>query len=187
MQRVCLERFAGIFLRHTIQTARTDEINAHAQPENQDRLQAGTYMRAVEEQPLERFPDNVHGGEQQQRGLDECGETFHFSVAVKMIRIGGLVCDAHRKISDDRGYKIQDGMQRFGQHAQAAGAHHQKYFQRDQQNGRAHRGQRGQPLFVGCAFECVQSHRGIIRCECDLAAHATMRFLSIRRNCGGVL
>jgi len=32
---------------------------------------------------------------------------------VLVIGVGRLVCDAHRKIGDDRCHKIQDGMQRF--------------------------------------------------------------------------
>ena len=119
----------GYFCGHAIQSARADEINSHAQRENQDRQQAGANVHGVEEQPLKRFPDDVHGGEQQQAGFDERGKTFHFPVAVEMIRVGGFVRNAHRKIGDDRGHQIQDGMQRFGQNAQAAGAHREKYLQ----------------------------------------------------------
>ena len=67
----------------------------HAEREEQDACKLGRMCAVVEKQPLERFPDDVHGGEQEQRGFNECGETFHFSMAVEMIRVGGLICHAH--------------------------------------------------------------------------------------------
>src|SRR5277367_2583323 len=106
MQCVRFEGFAGIFLRHAIQTARADEINSHAQHQNQDGLQAGAQVRGVKEQPLKGFPDDVHSGEKQERGLYECGETFYLAVTVEVVRVGGLICNAHRKIGNHRRRKI---------------------------------------------------------------------------------
>ena len=70
-------------------------------------------------------------------------------------------------------------MQRFGQNAQAAGAHREKYLQRDEQHGRAYGGQRRHSLFAGCALEEVGRHRGIIRCGAALDAHRSVSALEI--------
>ena len=111
----------GYFCATRFRAARADKINSHADGENEDRLEARADVHRVEQQPLKGFPDDVQGGEKQQAGLDECGETFHFAVAIEMFGIGGLIRDAHGKIGDDGRDEIQDRMQRFGKNAQAAG------------------------------------------------------------------
>ena len=73
------------------------------------------------EQPVKRFPDDVERGQEQQARLDERGKALHFPVAVEMLRVGGLVRDAHGKIGDDGGDEIEDRMQGLRKNSQAAG------------------------------------------------------------------
>ena len=113
MQRVGFQSFAGIFLRHAIQGAGAHEIDAHTKKQNHDGEEARTQRTGVEEQALDRFPDDVDGGEKQQSSFDKGGETFDFAVTVEMIRVGRLVRDAHGKKRDDGGEEVEPRMHRF--------------------------------------------------------------------------
>ena len=107
MQRVGFQRVAGIFCQHPAQRFRAHHVNSHAQRQHQNRDQAGTYVNRVKYQPLKSFPDDVHRGEQQQRRFDERRKVFHFPVAVQMVRVGGLIRHAHRKVGNHRGDQVQ--------------------------------------------------------------------------------
>ena len=135
MQRVGFERLAGIFFGDAAESARADEIDRHRQQQNQDRGEAGMNLRGAEEQPLKRFPDDVERGEKQQSRFDERGKALDFSVAVEMLRVGGLIRHAHGKIGDDRRDEIEDGMQRFGKNSQAARDRREEHLQRDEHDG----------------------------------------------------
>ena len=80
----------------------------------------------MEKQPLKSFPDDVERGQQQQARLDERGKALHFPVAIEMLRIGGLVRDAHGKIRDDGGDEVEDRMQSLRKNSQAAGERGEK-------------------------------------------------------------
>ena len=82
----------------------------------------------MKEQAVDRFPDDVDRGEKQQGGFDEGGEAFHFSVAVEMVCVGRLVCDANGEEGDHGGDEVENGMQRFGQNSEAAGDHGEENF-----------------------------------------------------------
>ncbi len=151
MQRVRLERFARIFVRYAAQRPRADEVDSHRQSENHDDAEAQPNRRCAEEQPLKRLPDDVERGEQQQARLDERREAFHFAVAVEVLRVGGLVRHAHRKIGDHRRDKIENRMQRFRKNSQAAGDNRQDHFQRDEHQRRRHRPERRHLFLARCS------------------------------------
>jgi hypothetical protein len=63
----------------------------------------------MRDKAVDRFPDDVNRRENEQRGFDECGEAFDFSVAVEMVGVGGLIGNANGEERDDggefRGYR----------------------------------------------------------------------------------
>ena len=125
-----------------------------------DGHQAWANRHGVKEQALERFPDDVHRREKQQRGFHERRKAFHFSVAVEMLRVGGLVRDANGEICDDCGDQIENGMQCFGENAQAARRDREKNLQRNEYDGRSHRAERRHSLFTSCESEWFRGHSG---------------------------
>ena len=103
MQRVCLKGFAGIFARDASEPARADEVNCHANAENDDGAQTGPDVRRMEDEAMDRFPDDVDRRDNQKRGLHERGKAFDFSVAVEMIGVGRLIRNANGQKSDHGG------------------------------------------------------------------------------------
>ena len=121
-------------------------------------------LGARQSEPLDSFPDDVDRGHQQQRRFDKRRKTLDFSVAVEMLRIGGLVRHSHRKVGDHRGDQIKDRMQRLGKNSQAAGDRREKNLQRHQHDRRAHRPKRRHAFFAAGMLDSARNHAGIIRC-----------------------
>src|ERR1700728_970059 len=63
VQRVGFQRFAGIFLGHAIQGARTDEIYAHGYGENQNGRDARVNFDGMEDEALDGLEYDVNRGE----------------------------------------------------------------------------------------------------------------------------
>ena len=147
MKRVGFERVALVALGHAGEAPRARPVDGHGQAQNQDGSDARANMGLGEEQAAEGFPDDVDGSEEQQAGLDECGEIFDFSVAVGVNLVGRLVGNADGEIGEDGGNQVEAGVQRFREHAQAAGGGGQKHLQRNQHQCREDRAQRSQFLF----------------------------------------
>ena len=135
MQGVGFERFAGILFRYSIQRARADEVHSHAKRKNSDGHQTWPDGHGMEEQALKCLPDNVKRREQQKRRLDERGKTLHFSVAVEVLGVGGLVGHKHGDVGNYGGDQIQNRVQRFRKNAQASGDDGEKNLQKDEHDG----------------------------------------------------
>ncbi len=126
MERISLERFAWIFLDDARQCFGARHIDDERESEHDDRSDAGFDVYRAEEEPFERFENDVEGGDEEKRGFNERRKIFEFAVAVGMALIGRLIGDADGEEGDHRGDQIESGMQRFGQNAQAAGAQDKK-------------------------------------------------------------
>ena len=74
----------------------------------------GSNVRGMRDEAVDRFPDDVNRRENEQRGFDKGGEAFHFSVAVEMVSVGGLVCNANGEERDDCSDEVEDRVQRLG-------------------------------------------------------------------------
>ena len=75
-----------------------------------------------------------------------------------MIGVGGLIGDAHGKKGNDGSEKVEAGMHRLRQNAQAAGARYQKNLERQQQHGGADGRQRGEAFFARGLLGWIRSH-----------------------------
>ena len=131
-----------------------------------ERGDAGLDVDVVKEKPLDGFVDDPDAGEQQQAGLEEGGEIFHFAVAVLVIGVGGLVGNPNRHQRDDGGDQIESGMQSFRKNAQAAGGNAHHNFQRGDGERRQHGVPRHGALFGAHGLRTVNRgrsrHSGII-------------------------
>lgn len=138
VERVGLERLAGVLVRHAAQRARAAvvENDRHGHHEH------GPYVRlnlhGMEEEALDRLIDDPYAGGKEQAGFDEGGDVLDLAVAVLVLRVGGQVTDAHREEGDDRGHQIERRVQRLGKDAEAAA--HQAYDELEEgdRNGHQH-------------------------------------------------
>ncbi len=113
----------------------------------------------MKKEALEGFINDVDGSEDQEAGLDEGGEIFEFAVAVRMALVGGPVGNADGEKGDDRGNKIEAGMEGLGKHAEAARADDQKGFQTKKEGGGADAEQGGAFLLLDGGVEALgKSH-----------------------------
>jgi len=110
---------------------------------------------------MEGFVDDVDGGENEQAGFDEGGEIFELAVAVGMAFVRGLVGDADGKKRDDGSDKVEAGMERFGEDAEAVGADDQESFQTKQDGGRANAQQGGALLFLDGGVQALGKDHGV--------------------------
>ena len=94
-------------------------------------------MNFVQEQAPQRFIDDLERRDEQQPGLYEGRETFHFSMAVQMIGVGRLIRDAHRNIGDHRGDEVEHRMHHLGKNAEAAGGNGEEGLEGQEYHGRA--------------------------------------------------
>ena len=130
MQGIGFERLAVVLGGNPAQGARAPEIHRHGDEHHDEGGDAGLDFDMVEEEPFGGLVDDPDAGEQEQAGLDESGEIFHLAVPVLVIGIGRLVGDPDRHQGDDRGDQIKNGVQGFGEYAQAAGGYAHHNFQR---------------------------------------------------------
>src|SRR5580704_5312318 len=120
MERVGFERVARIFLRNVLERTRPGYFDGQRHEKHEDRGDARLDMHAMEKEPVKCFVNDVERGEEQERGLNECGKIFELAVAVGMPLVGWLIRDAHGEESDDGGEQVQAGVQSFGENAQAS-------------------------------------------------------------------
>jgi len=148
MERIGFEGFAGVLGGDDVKRTGAGQVNRQRDEENKDGHEAELNVHRMKEEAREGFIDNVERSQDEQTGFDESGEIFKFAVAVRMTLIGGLVRNAHGKKRDHRGDQVEAGMQRFGEHAEAARAKHQKSFQAQKQQRRTDAEKSGPLLFL---------------------------------------
>ena len=140
MQRVGFQRLAAYCSRATRASARErSRSTPSAMPRIPIASRLGRICDFAKKQPLHRFPDDVDRGQHEQARFDERREILDLAVTVSVIGIGRAVGNSNGEIGDDRGDEIEAGVQRLGEHAQAAGGQRQKNLQRNENNGRTHR------------------------------------------------
>ena len=120
MESVGFQRFADVLLRYFVEGTGAREVNGQGGAENQDGGETGLNVDGMKEQAIERFVDDVKGGDDEQAGFQEGGEVFKFAVTVRMARVGRLVGDTDGKKGNDGGDEVQTGMEGFGENAKAA-------------------------------------------------------------------
>ena len=161
MQRVGFQCFAGILPRDAGDAAGARPVDADHQRQQAHGEVAGVQYRLAEQEAPHRLPNNVERREKEQRRFDERGETLEFRVAVGVVRVGGLVGNAHGKIGDNCGDEVETGVQGFGKNAQTSRADAEEDFERHQHERSADGSQRRQ-LFLphrlcGCVHERVRT------------------------------
>src|SRR5271167_1510176 len=93
----------------------------------------------MKEQPFAGFIDDPNAGQEKQAGFDEGRKILDFPVAVLMVRVGGFVGDADRKIGYGSRYQVEARMGGFGKNTQAAAANADDNLQESD----SHRGKDG--------------------------------------------
>src|ERR1700688_1502870 len=141
MERVGFQRLAVVFVGDAAKCARAPPVHAHREQHHRKSGDGRLNFDSPEKESHCGLVDDPGASEQEQPGFDEGGKIFDFAMAVLMIRVGGLIGDADRKKSEDRGDQIESGMGRFRQNAEAARAETDHNFE----SGDDHRGQHGAP------------------------------------------
>lgn len=94
MQGIGFEGFAGETARHAGNGAGAVPVNHQHDGEQGDRQRPRPQGGRAKKDALERFPDDVGGGDQEKRSFDEGGEILKLCMAVGVISVGGLVGNA---------------------------------------------------------------------------------------------
>ena len=91
MQRVSLQRFAGVFPGCMSESPRACQVDGERAEKHEDRRHARLDMHAVEKQPVERLINDVKGGQREQTGFHEGGKILELSVTVRVALVGRLI------------------------------------------------------------------------------------------------
>jgi hypothetical protein len=85
-------------------------------------------------------------------------------MAVEVVCVGRLVCDANGEEGDHGGDEVEYGVQRFGQNPEAAGDYGEENFEADKNDCGADGSEGGEALFVSCLFERFGHSEWVRRC-----------------------
>ena len=105
-------------------------------------------MRRPEDEAVDTFPDNPCAGDDQEERFPERGEILDLAVSVGVIAVRGFFGDAHCEVGHQRRKKVQTGVRRFRQEAQAVCFQSDDQFQHGDEDRGEHRVARNTPLFV---------------------------------------
>src|SRR5689334_12359429 len=160
MQGVRFESFARVFSGDVRELSRTRQVNAQSAQQNDDCGETRFNVHAVEEEPVERFINDVQGSDEKQAGFDKRGKVLELAVAVGVALVRGEIRNAQGKKSDDGGHKVEPGMQGFAEDAEAAGANHEERFEADKESRRTDAEKRGVLFFPG--FDCMLTRHALV-------------------------
>ncbi len=146
MQGVGFERFALVLARDSREHSRAKQIHQHGDGESADGEPARLDLHGVKEEPLDRLPDDVEGGDHQQARFDKRRKTFDFAVAVRVAGVGREIGDANGQIGENRSDEVEAGMHRLGEHAEAVRGDGEHDLDEHQHDRRANRTKRGHLL-----------------------------------------
>ena len=133
MQRIGLQRFAGVLVRHLIERPRACNVDGQRGKEYQNRCEARFNVNGMKEQAIKGLIDDVKSRNDEQSGFQKCRKILKLSVSVRMPCISRLIGNANGQKRNHRGDQIKPGMQRFGKHAKAARPQNKKSLKAKQQ------------------------------------------------------
>ena len=150
MQGVGLQRLAIVFDGGFFQRTGAGDIDHDRDADHREmpKRSDSTSTAVVEKEPVARFVDDPHAGDQQQQRLEQRREILELAVAVGMLAVGGQARHPHGPKRHGGGDQVQGGMRRFGQNAQAVRPQADDDFDRRQKHRRHQRPERHPAFFA---------------------------------------
>jgi len=116
MERVRRERVARRLFRRTIEHARAEKIDGDGERDHGEGPWRCLHLRRLgAREPFDRLPKHHAGENEQQRRLDERGNTLDLAMPVMVFGIGRFARNPHREIGHHGGGEVDQRMSRLGE------------------------------------------------------------------------